>query len=64
MLLSFIPSILFGQFGKNKVQYKDFDWYYIQTDHFDIYFSQTGESLAEFTSKAAEEALSFNSKKF
>ena len=31
--------LIFGQFGKNKVQYKDFTWYYIQTDHFDIYFS-------------------------
>ena len=25
-------------FGKNKVQYKNFKWEYIQTDHFDIYF--------------------------
>jgi hypothetical protein len=22
-------------FGKNKVQYKDFDWYFIQSSHFD-----------------------------
>ena len=64
LLLSFMPPMLFGQFGKNKVQYKDFDWYYIQTEHFDIYFSQTGESLAEFTSKAAEEALALIQKSF
>ncbi|MBD3332917.1 hypothetical protein GF356_08700, partial [candidate division GN15 bacterium] len=25
-------------FGKNKVRYKDFDWKYIQTRHFDIYY--------------------------
>ena len=55
--LFFFPVIIFGQFGKNKVQYKDYDWYYIQTEHFDIYFSQNGEMLAEFTSKAAENAL-------
>ncbi|MFO7445960.1 MAG: peptidase MA family metallohydrolase [Ignavibacteriaceae bacterium] len=50
-------STLLAQFGKNKVQYKDFTWYYIQSDHFDIYFSQKGGALAEFTSKAAEQAL-------
>ena len=57
LLLFFLSSVMFGQFGKNKVQYKDFNWYYIQTDHFDIYFTQKGETLAEFTSKVAENAL-------
>jgi len=52
-----INCSLFAQFGQNKVQYKDFTWYYIQTEHFDIYFSQKGSHLAEFTSKAAEDAL-------
>ncbi|MGE5860976.1 MAG: biopolymer transporter Tol, partial [Ignavibacteria bacterium] len=57
LLLLFFPAILLAQFGKNKVQYKNFEWYYIQTDHFDIYFSQTGTDLAEFTSKEAEKSL-------
>jgi len=48
---------LFAQFGKNKVQYKYFDWYYIQTKHFDIYFANNGETLAEFTAHASEDAL-------
>jgi Tol biopolymer transport system component len=43
-------------FGKNKVQYKDFRWQYIQTDHFDIYFSQDGYDIAQFTANAAEAA--------
>ncbi len=43
-------------FGKNKVQYKDFQWEYIQTNHFDIYFSQSGYELAEFAGDAAEDA--------
>ncbi len=64
VLCMLVQPLLFGQFGKNKVQYKDFDWYYIQTDHFDIYFSQHGSSLAEFTSKAAENALSSIEKSF
>ncbi|MDH7516374.1 MAG: BamA/TamA family outer membrane protein [Bacteroidota bacterium] len=44
-------------FGKNKVQYTPFAWYYIQSDHFDIYFSQEGEAIASFAARAAEEAL-------
>jgi Tol biopolymer transport system component len=43
-------------FGKNKVQYDHFSWSYIQTDHFDIYFSEEGEYLAVFTAAAAESA--------
>ncbi len=53
-----LADFAFPQFGQNKVQYKNFTWYYIQTAHFDIYFSQEGSSLAEFTTKAAEDALS------
>ena len=38
--------LLFGialseQFGKNIVQYGEFDWFYTQTDHFDIYVSDS-----------------------
>ena len=43
-------------FGKNKVQYKDFKWQFIQTDHFDIYFSQNGEMLADFAAQVAEDS--------
>jgi Tol biopolymer transport system component len=43
-------------FGKNKVQYTKFSWSYLQTDHFDIYFSEGGKDLAEFTAAAAESA--------
>ncbi len=50
-------SDIFAQFGQNKVSYKDFDWYYIQTKHFDIYFAKGGEKIAEFTAAAAEEAV-------
>jgi len=57
-----IPEV-YGQFGRNKVQYKDFEWYYIQTSHFDIYFSQKGPEIAEFAAKAAEDALTDIEKK-
>lgn len=43
-------------FGKNKVQYKYFEWQFIQTDHFDIYFSQNGYEVAQYAAYKAEEA--------
>lgn len=62
ILLIFVQVSLFAQFGKNKVQYKTFEWFYIQTEHFDIYFSEKGTEIAEFASKAAEDALASISK--
>lgn len=44
-------------FGQNKVQYNNFKWHYIQSEHFDIYFYEGGEALAVFTAEIAEEAL-------
>jgi len=53
----FISTTSYGQFGQNKVQYKEFHWKYLQTKHFDIYFSDGGEKLAEFTAQEIEKAL-------
>lgn len=53
----FMQYSLFAQFGKNKVQYKEFKWQLIQTKHFDIYFSQDGYDIAEFTATVAESSL-------
>jgi len=51
----FTPQLLLGQyFGKNKVQYGSFNWHYIQSEHFDIYFTDGGEKIAEFTAEVAE----------
>jgi hypothetical protein len=48
---------LFAQgFGQNKVQYKDFDWRYIQSEHFDVYFYDGGYDIARFTAEVAESA--------
>jgi len=52
------------QFGKNKMQYKNFDWYFIQSDHFDVYFSPGGEYIADFTATVAEDALAKMQKEF
>lgn len=60
-VLSFYINNSFSQsnavFGQNKVQYKEFHWEYLQTKHFDIYFYEGGEKLAEFTGHVIEDAL-------
>tara|TARA_B100000809_G_scaffold104872_1_gene103378 strand:+ start:4169 stop:7333 length:3165 start_codon:yes stop_codon:yes gene_type:complete len=60
LILTFILfwlTILDAQsFGQNKVQYREFDWNFIQTPHFDIYYYGGEQVLAEFTADVAEEA--------
>ena len=52
----FLLSFCFSQeFGKNIVQYDDFDWSYIQTKHFDIYYYGEGRKQADFVAHFAEE---------
>jgi len=53
-----------AQFGKNKVQYTIFNYSFIQSDHFDVYFTDGGEYLADFTAAAAETAYARISKSF
>ena len=48
---------LYAQFGKNKVQYDKYSWSFIQTEHFDIYFHNNGEELAQFAAPIAEQAV-------
>ncbi len=43
-------------FGRNKIQYKDFDWRVLETQHFDIYFYPEMSELAEHGAAFAEEA--------
>ena len=43
------------QFGQNKVQYHSFHWQYYQTPHFDIYYPQGGEHIAQFAARHVEE---------
>ena len=56
-LLMTLPATMSAQFGKNKVQYQDFKWQYIESKHFDIYFYEGGKYLAEFAAIEAERAL-------
>lgn len=52
---AFVPA--FSQFGKNKVQYREYDWKYIQTSNFDIYFYDEAFELAHLAAYQAEQSL-------
>ncbi len=56
----------FGQFyfGKNKVQYTDFDWQVMSTEHFKIYFYTDESDLAAIAAKYAEDSYRELAKKF
>lgn len=43
-------------FGRNKVQYEDFDWKIIRTNHFNIYYYGNVEKIAEIGAAYAEDA--------
>jgi len=64
LLFSSFASAQMGVFGKNKVQYKKFGYFYIQSDHFDVYFTEGGQYIAEFTADVAESALASIQKNF
>ncbi|WP_375561247.1 hypothetical protein ACE193_01455 [Bernardetia sp. OM2101] len=42
------------QFGKNRVQYQNFDWKYITSDNFEIYYYEGGYEMALLTARYAE----------
>lgn len=58
LFLVFQPSseAQFYFFGRNKVQYEKFDWKVLKTEHFDIYYYNETEQLAEIGGHFAEEA--------
>ena len=45
-----------AQFGQNTVQYDRYEWQYLQTTYFDIYFYGDDLILPEYVSQVAEEA--------
>ena len=46
------PSL--EQFGKNRIQYRNFNWKIVRTANFEIYFYQDGNTLANLTAQYAE----------
>ncbi|MCJ7552996.1 MAG: BamA/TamA family outer membrane protein [Ignavibacteriaceae bacterium] len=50
-----LSSAQFYYFGRNKVQYEDFDWKVLRTRHFNIYYYGEMEAVAEIGAFYAEE---------
>jgi Tol biopolymer transport system component len=70
-LLSFLfaesASAQFYYFGRNKVQYTNFDWHVLKTEHFDIYYypemkdlAERGAAFAEASYRVLEGKFNFN----
>ena len=59
LIISFISLIVFvsnSSFAQGFGQYKDFNWRFIQSEHFDVYFYDGGYDIARFTAEVAESA--------
>ncbi len=46
------------QFGKNRVQYDEFEWQYYRFEKFETYFYTGGQQIAEYVAKSADEQIS------
>lgn len=55
-LLLPVPAEAQFYFGRNKVQYADFDWQVMTTDHFNIYFYTQEAEIARVAARIAEDA--------
>ncbi len=51
-------------FGRNKVQYNDFEWYTLSTEHFKIYYYPEMKELAEIGAAYAEETYKIHQQNF
>jgi len=56
-ILLFITFLFPQSFGKNKVQYNTFDWEYIVSPNFNVYYYGDNYDLAIFTSEVAERSI-------
>ncbi|MEO0161708.1 MAG: hypothetical protein ABIL39_09925 [candidate division WOR-3 bacterium] len=51
-------------FGQNKIQYRDFNFIILSSEHFDIYFYEGGETIAHFAQDVLEDGYEQLSKDF
>ena len=56
ILFILLFNFQFAEYGKNIVQYDNFEWHFIQTMHFDIYYYSHQESQIDFVASYAEKA--------
>lgn len=51
-------------FGKNKIQYRSFDWQVLSSEHLDVYYYPEEETVARLALAWGEESYAFLEKKF
>jgi len=56
-LINSLPCRQFMDFGRNKVQFDEFDWKALKTEHFDIYYYDEMLGIAKTCAFIAEEAF-------
>ena len=59
-----IPAAAQYYFGQNKIQYTDFEWQVLTTEHFNIYFYPEEKEIAETAAYLAEESYTYLQEKF
>jgi hypothetical protein len=64
LLSAGITQAQFVDFGRNKVQYSDFKWNTLTTEHFNIYYYEGTKELAEQGAFFAEESYTLLQQKF
>ncbi|MCK4414848.1 MAG: PD40 domain-containing protein [Candidatus Eisenbacteria sp.] len=52
------------RFGKNKVNYRSFDWSLLKSDHFDLYYYPEEEELAQIALAMAEDSYGRHRERF
>lgn len=59
-----LPAVLLGQnqgaqtfFGKNKIQYRDFEWSSLKGPNFEVFYNVGGRELGVYTATIAEETI-------
>ena len=62
--LLMLPGTAEAQFGKNKIQYQEFDWKIYHSPHFDVYYYTAEEHLLERVVSFAESAYDELSRRF
>jgi Tol biopolymer transport system component len=67
ILLQFSLNLVYAQyvgFGRNKVQYNEFNWHTLSTEHFKIYYYPEMKELAEIGAAYAEESYRIHQQNF
>jgi Tol biopolymer transport system component len=64
VLALLLPAASGAQFGKNKIQYREFDWKIYHSPHFDVYYYEEEEHLLQKVVSFAESAYDHLSQEF